>query len=165
MPWRGILPLIHIALYTALVWWGYQQRCEPQRAEAEGRFVAVQETSGVPFNPVYDVPPPLGYRLAMAINLPAFLPIGIAALLFPRVANVFEPCQQDLLLLGISGMCVYALWLLIGWRIDRRKERAAQPTRLRWLWISALLVCGAIAFFCLVASVGALIGGDATALR
>src|SRR5215813_2597961 len=86
LAWRHLLPIIQILLYCALAWWGFRERY-PSKVSAwkpPSEYVLVQE-GAVQWDPRYiDGPPPPGFTVAWALNLPALvlallilLPAGI----------------------------------------------------------------------------------------
>ena len=154
MPWRGILPLVHIAIYTVLVGWGYQERC-----------LSLPATGAIQLEPFsVDHPPPFGYRLAVAINLPALLPLGLIAAALPQLLTGLDPCQMELTQLAILGSFAYLLWTGIGWWIDRKKAGGPQlgPPR-RILMVAVLLVSVPAVLIGLIATTSALLSFDSNA--
>lgn len=137
--WRHLLPIVQTLLYGALVWWGFRERYSSELSafEQPSEYVLVQEGEGVEWNPRYvDAPPPRGFTIAWALNLPAVLPALL--ILVPAGALLKNPGSfaRDLLAAGIIGVFVPFIWYGVGWWIDDRLGRSAPrlftlPTPLR----------------------------------
>jgi hypothetical protein len=146
---RRLLPVVQLALYIALIWpdWMHLYRASVPKLTPLVQSVLWQESEEFEFHPIYiDRPTPIRTKLAVLINLPAVLPVGIAlSFLLPSGP------RAELVLWSAGLPCVVFLWYAVGLWIDRRlgfiPSRARRFSRLRLgMWsalyaMSLILVC------------------------
>ena len=123
--WRHLLPILQTFLYCALVWWGFRERYPSTVStwEPPSEYVLVQE-GAVHWDPRYiDGPPPRGFRIGWALNLPALVPALLillpARILFRDLASL----TSDVLTVVSIGIFVPVIWYGVGWWIDNRRGR------------------------------------------
>jgi hypothetical protein len=123
--WRHLLPIVQTLLYCALVSWGFRERY-PSKATVWERptvYVLVQE-GAVQWDPRYiDGPPPRGFTIAWALNLPAVVPAVLILLPAGMLLRHLASFASDLLAVGSIGVFVPLIWYGVGWWIDDRRGR------------------------------------------
>lgn len=124
--WRHFLPIVQTLLFCALVWWDFRERY-PSRAilcERPAEFVLVQDGGVVKFDPRYiDGPPPRGFTIALALNLPAVVPALLVLLPASMLERDLSSFASDLLAVASIGIFVPFIWYGVGWWIDDRRRR------------------------------------------
>lgn len=108
------------------MWWGFRERY-PSKATLRERpteYVLVQEGGVVKFDPRYiDGPPPRGFTIAWALNLPAVVPALLILLPASMLLRDLASFASDLLAVASIGAFVPFIWYGFGWWIDDQRGR------------------------------------------
>ena len=123
--WRHLLPIAQILLYCALAWWGFRESYPSKFSawEPPSEYVLVQE-GRVQWDPRYiDGPPPRGFTIALALNLPALVPAVLILLPASVLLKNLGSFGSDLLAVASIGAFVPLLWYWVGWWIEDRRGR------------------------------------------
>lgn len=118
----------------------------PPKVSASGppsEYVLVQE-GAIQWDPRYiDGPPPLGFTVAWAVNLPALVPALLILLPAGILLRQLSSFASDVLAVASVGMFVPLIWYCVGWWIDDRLGRfPPRLFRLPKLWQEIVVATG-----------------------
>jgi len=138
--YRILLPLVQLALYLMLIWYGCYYR--PTWQSQLQNWIAPRPAVAGGWDPTWiDGPPSLAEQVALGINAPAVF--ASMLILIPFDSLFHNGASRELAAHITAAFLIPVLWYLIGRRFDRRTGVPACPSTVgKVLTVAGLAVAG-----------------------
>lgn len=141
--YRILLPVVQLALYLLLIWYGCYYR--PTWQSQLQNWITPRPAVAGGWDPTWiDGPPSLAEQLALGINAPALF--ASMLILIPFDSLFHNGASRELAAHTTAAFLIPVLWYFVGWRFERRTGVPARPSTIgRVLTLAGLAVAALVA--------------------